>query len=296
MPNLLRSLTVQVDGPRQKSISMNNERPLVFMVGMNVLEDEETVQFCLEEIVRIFKNSPHQVIFKASFDKANRSSIESLRGPGLKEGLARLASIRTQYKLPILTDIHEPHQAEKVAEVADMIQIPAFLCRQTDLLDAACQTKKPLHIKKMQMQAPHELRSIVEKCSHFNNEQVILCERGTSFGYGNLVVDPLSFIQLKELGVPVSFDVTHALQLPGIGSTERVQAGGRSAYTLPLALAGVSQGLAAIFIECHPHPKQAWCDGACALPLSSLADVVSKISALDRFTKSTYPDVEVIDP
>lgn len=287
---------IHFQGPDQQVISIANELPITFFVGMNVLEDEAIVQQCVEEIIKIFRGSDHQVVFKASFDKANRSSVDSPRGPGLIEGLNRLDFIKKHYALPIMTDIHEPHQANPVAEVADIIQIPAFLCRQTDLLLAACRTKKPLHIKKMQMLAPYEMQGVLKKCRQFDHHQVILCERGTSFGYGNLVVDPLSFTQLKSLGAPVSFDVTHSLQLPGIGSGKRIQAGGRSQYTLPLALAGVSQGISAIFIECHPQPEQAWCDGACALPLSSLELVVSQIGALDRFVKSAALQEKVFCP
>lgn len=268
-----------------RPICIANDQPLTFIVGMNVLEDEKTVEKCLKEIKRVFRNYANPVIFKASFDKANRSSHLSHRGPGLEEGLARLSHIKKQFDLGILTDVHEVKQVQKVAEVADIIQIPAFLCRQTDLLYETCQVGRPLHIKKMQMLAPHEMQAIIDKCGVFGQDQVILCERGTSFGYGNLVVDPLSFSQLKSLGVPVSFDVTHSLQKPGVGSIDRVQAGGRSEFTLPLAIAGVSQSIAALFLECHPQPSQAWCDGACALPLSSLELVISKLVALDLFIK-----------
>lgn len=257
------------------------------MLGLNVLEEESTVELCLNEIIRIMQQLPIQVLFKASFDKANRSSYRSARGPGL-EGLARLQFIRNHYQLPILTDVHTESQVSRVAEVADLIQIPAFLCRQTDLIQAVAETQKPIHIKKMQMLAPFEMQAIIEKCVHFGNQQVILCERGSSFGQGQLIVDPLSFPQLKALQVPVSFDVTHSLQLPGRGLDKngRFCADGRAQYTRSLAFAGVSQGISSVFIECHPEPNRAWCDGACALPLVELHDLIKRLSELDTFIKA----------
>jgi 2-dehydro-3-deoxyphosphooctonate aldolase (KDO 8-P synthase) len=290
------SLEVSISGPRGELV-ISNQRPITFMIGMNVLETEERVEACLNQLQKTFSPLDAQVIFKASFDKANRSSHFSARGPGLDEGLHRLKTIRETYGYPILTDIHTEAQAAIVSEVADIIQVPAFLCRQTDLIQAACEAQKPLHIKKMQMMAPHELGAILEKCHHFGHNQVILCERGTQFGYGRLIVDPLSFIQLKHFGVPVSFDVTHSLQLPGVGGLSQttheghrpIKAGGRSEYTLPLAYAAVSQSISSIFIECHPQPSEAWCDGACALPLSSLDSVVTSIIELDTFVKTHSP-------
>lgn len=286
---------VKVAGP-QGEFSIGHDRPLTLMLGMNVIEDEETVFSCAEEISRIAKKYHCSVIFKASFDKANRSSIHSARGPGLEEGLARLSEIRERFQLPIMTDIHTEVQAHRVANCVDLLQIPAFLCRQTDLLQAACETQKPIHIKKMQLQAPHELKAIVEKCYHFGQDQLILCERGTMFGYGQLIVDPLSFVQLKMHQRPVSFDVTHALQLPGLGDPERVSSGGRSELLFSLASAGVSQGIAALFLECHPNPKLAWCDGACALPLSSLDWFVEHMLKLDQFVKAQLPLLERDNP
>lgn len=284
--------SVHINGPKGELV-ISNQSPLTFIVGMNVLETEAVVEECLNNIQNTFSATHAQVIFKASFDKANRSSHLSARGPGLTEGLMRLRYIRERYGYPILTDIHHHEQVPVVAEVADILQIPAFLCRQTDLIHAACDSTKPLHIKKMQMMAPHELKAIIDKCSYFGQEQVILCERGTMFGYGQLIVDPLSFTQLKHFGKPVSFDVTHALQLPGAGGQQNlgpVRAGGRAEYTLPLAYAAVSQGISAIFIECHPQPEQAWCDGACALPLSSLDYVATHLIELDHFVKTHSPD------
>ena len=202
----------------------------------------------------------------------------------MTEGLRILADIKESLQLPILTDIHEPYQAAPVAEVADIIQIPAFLCRQTDLLRAAAQTNRPLHIKKMQMMAPRELRHTVEKCRALGcTAQILLCERGTLFGYHNLVVDPLAFHQLKTLNCPVTFDVTHALQLPGAGQTSTL---GRSELAPQLMRAGVVQGISALFVECHPEPQKAKCDGPCATPLSELKKLLSEAKALDDFIKS----------
>ena len=282
------SSEVVVQGP-SKNITISNQHPITFMLGLNVLEDESIVETCLEEMARVFSKHKASVIFKASFDKANRSSHLSRRGPGLQEGLLRLKYIRSHYHYPILTDLHTEAQAAPVAEVADILQIPAFLCRQPDLIQAAAETNKPLHIKKMQMLAPYEMKAIIEKCNSFGNEQVILCERGTSFGYGRLILDPLSLAEMKNFTVPISLDVSHALQYPGVGDVQRVCAGGRSSYTLPLAYAGISQGISAVFIECHPQPEQAWCDGACALPLSSLDYVVEHMINLDRFIKAHPP-------
>lgn len=285
-----RSSAVIIQGPAGP-LCVGNDQPITFFLGMNVLESAAVIEECCAVISRIdhvlrSRSGRSRVVFKASFDKANRSSIHSARGPGFEEGISILKEIRSRWNLPILTDIHEPSQAKRVAEVADLIQIPAFLCRQTDLLQAACETGTPLHIKKMQMMAPEEMGAVLKKCAHFGQDQVILCERGTQFGYGQLIVDPLSFPLLKTFGAPVSFDVTHALQQPGKGSLTKVCAGGRGEWTLPLATAGVSQGIAALFIECHPDPPNALCDGACATPLSELECLVQKMLLLDQWIKS----------
>ena len=264
------------------NVVLSNERPFALLAGMNVLESRDLAFRVAETLVRATEALGVAYVFKASFDKANRSSIDSYRGPGLDEGLALLQQIKQHFGVPILTDIHEPTQAEPVAEVADVLQIPAFLVRQTDLLTAACQTGRPLHIKKMQMMAPHEMGNVLRKCEALGHDQLIVCERGTSFGYGNLVVDPLSFPQLKAFGYPVTFDVTHALQMPGaLGAST----GGRGAYVENLALAGMSQGLAGLFLECHPDPAQAKCDGPCALPLDQVQPLLQRLKALDDLVK-----------
>ncbi len=263
-------------------VVLSNDRPFVLLAGINVLESRDLAFQVAETLLRATEALGIAYVFKASFDKANRSSIYSYRGPGLEEGLALLQQIKQHFDVPILTDIHECAQAEPVAEVADVLQIPAFLCRQTDLLAAACRTGRPLHIKKMQMMAPHEMGNVLRKCEALGNDQLMICERGTSFGYGNLVVDPLAFPQLKTFGYPVTFDVTHALQRPGaLGAST----GGRGSYVESLALAGMSQGIAGLFLECHPDPVQARCDGPCALPLDQVQPVLQHLKALDDLVK-----------
>lgn len=266
---------------RVGAVEVGNERPLALFAGLNVLESRELALSVAEQLLAICERLGLPLVFKASFDKANRSSVRSFRGPGPDEGLRWLQEVRG-LGVPVLTDIHEPGQAAPAAEVADLLQIPAFLCRQTDLLAAAAATGRPLHVKKMQMMAPLEMGNVLEKCRAFGASGVILCERGTSLGYGNLVVDPLSFPQLRSLGAPVSFDVTHSLQLPGgLGHAT----GGRRQLLEPLAVAGVSQGIAALFLEVHPEPDRALCDGPCALPLSAAEGLLRRLLALDRLVK-----------
>jgi 2-dehydro-3-deoxyphosphooctonate aldolase (KDO 8-P synthase) len=224
-------------------------------------------------------------VFKASFDKANRSSINSFRGPGLERGLAVLAEIKRRYAVAILTDVHEPHQAAPAAEVADILQLPAFLARQTDLVVAIARTGAAINIKKPQFLAPQEMQHIINKCREAGNDRVILCERGTSFGYNNLVVDMLGMDLMKTMA-PVVFDATHALQLPGGGSES---AGGRRAQAAALARSGTALGIAGIFLEAHPDPEEALCDGPSALPLDSLRPYLAQIKAIDEVVKSLPP-------
>lgn len=270
--------TVDVHG-----IPVANDRPLVVFGGMNVLESAELAAEVAEQFVAVCNSLSIPYVFKASFDKANRSSLNSFRGPGLERGLQMLADIKSRYGVPIITDVHEPAQASAVAEVADVLQLPAFLSRQTDLVQALAQAGKPVNIKKAQFLAAPEMQHIIGKCSDAGNEQIILCERGTMFGYNNLVVDMLSFGQLKEFDRPVIFDVTHSLQKPG-GRAD--SADGRRAAVFELAKAGISQGLAGLFLEAHPNPEQAKCDGPCALPLNKLADFLQPLKALDELVKS----------
>ena len=264
-------------------IRLSNNRPFALVGGMNVLESPEVVMRVAEEFRRVTGELDIPWIFKASFDKANRSSIESYRGPGLEAGLAMLAEIKRSLGVPILTDVHEPGQAEAAAEVADVLQLPAFLSRQTDLVTAMARTGAAVNIKKAQFLAPAEMRHIVEKFERAGNSRLMLCERGTAFGYNNLVVDMLGFRALKEFGYPVLFDATHALQVPG-GQSHA--AGGRREQLAGLAGAGLMQGIAGLFIEAHPKPDQAPCDGPCALRLDRLEDFLRQMRAVDQLAKS----------
>ena len=264
-------------------IPMANDRPFVLFGGMNVLESPELAFEVAEAYVEVTRKLGIPYVFKASFDKANRSSMHSFRGPGLEKGLQLLADIKTRFGVPIISDVHEPWQAAPAAEVCDIIQLPAFLSRQTDLVVAMARTGAVINIKKAQFLAPQEMKHIVSKCQEAGNDRVILCERGTSFGYNNLVVDMLGFGIMKSFGHPVFFDVTHALQMPG-GRAD--SAGGRRAQVTDLALAGMSQGLAGLFLEAHPDPDKALCDGPCALRLSQLEPFLERVKAMDDLVKS----------
>jgi len=262
---------------------------MVLMGGMNVLESRDLAMKIAETFIEITHKKHINYIFKGSFDKANRSSISSFRGPGMDEGLKILQEISTTFDIPVVTDIHEPQQAEAVSEVCEVIQIPAFLARQTDLVNAAAKTKSIIQFKKPQFLSAPEMSNVIEKCSSAGNENITLCERGNSFGYNNLVVDTLNFQILKGLLKPVIFDVTHSLQLPGgLGSAT----GGRREYLLSLAKAGISQSIAGLFLEAHPDPDEAKCDGPCALPLSVLEEFLTQIKDLDNFIKD-QSDLEI---
>ena len=265
------------------SITLGNRRPFVLMGGMNVLESRDLAMEVAEHYVEVCTRLDIPYIFKASFDKANRSSIHSYRGPGLDEGLRIFAEIKEQFGVPIITDVHEPGQAAPLAEVVDIIQLPAFLSRQTDLVVAMAATGLPINIKKAQFLAPREMSHILSKCEQAGNDKLILCERGSSFGYNNLVVDMLGFGIMKSLGCPVVFDVTHSLQQPG-GRAD--SAGGRREQVVELARAGMSLGLAGLFLEAHPDPDRARCDGPSALPLAQLAPFLQQVKAIDELVKS----------
>ncbi|GAB5480018.1 MAG: 3-deoxy-8-phosphooctulonate synthase [Marinobacter nauticus] len=267
-------------------IEIANDRPFVLFGGMNVLESRELAFEVAEKYVDVCTRLGIPYVFKASFDKANRSSVNSFRGPGLDKGLQILADIKSKYGVPIISDVHEPGQAAPAAEVCDIIQLPAFLSRQTDLVVAMAKTGAVINIKKAQFLAPQEMKHIITKCEEAGNDQIILCERGTSFGYNNLVVDMLGFGIMKQMNVPVFFDVTHALQMPG-GRAD--SAGGRRAQVTDLALAGMSQGLAGLFLEAHPDPDNAKCDGPCALRLSQLEPFLERVKAVDDLVKSFKP-------
>lgn len=264
-------------------IEIGNDKPFVLFGGMNVLESRDLAMRVCEEYVRVTDKLNIPYVFKASFDKANRSSIHSYRGPGMEEGLRIFEEIKKTFGVPVITDVHEPYQAAPVAEVVDILQLPAFLSRQTDLVAAMAKTNAIINIKKAQFLAPKEMKHILSKCEEAGNDQLILCERGSSFGYNNLVVDMLGFGIMKEFGYPVFFDVTHSLQMPGGLASA---AGGRRAQVTELALAGMSQKIAGLFLEAHPDPDVAKCDGPCALRLSQLEAFLSQVKAIDDLVKS----------
>ncbi len=270
------------------AIEIANDKPFVLFGGMNVLESRDMAMQICETYVSVTERLGIPYVFKASFDKANRSSINSYRGPGLDEGLKIFEEIKQTFNVPIITDVHEPHQAAPVAEVCDIIQLPAFLSRQTDLVVAMAKTGAVINIKKAQFLAPQEMQHILTKCEEAGNDQLILCERGSSFGYNNLVVDMLGFGIMKQFGYPVFFDVTHALQMPGGRSDS---AGGRRAQVTDLAKAGMSQGLGGLFLEAHPDPDNAKCDGPCALRLDRLEPFLTQLKALDDLVKG-FPVLE----
>lgn len=273
---------------RVGNIEVANDKPMVLFGGMNVLESRDLAMQIAERYVEVTTKLNIPYIFKASFDKANRSSINSFRGPGLDEGLKILQEIKTTFGVPVISDVHEPYQCKPAAEVCDIIQLPAFLSRQTDLVVAMAETGAVINIKKAQFLAPHEMGHILRKCEEAGNDQLILCERGSCFGYNNLVVDMLGFNTMKEFGYPVIFDATHALQMPGGRSDS---ADGRRALVAQLSRAGLSQGIAGLFLEAHPDPNQAKCDGPCALPLSKLEPYLAQMKAVDELVKS-FPELD----
>jgi len=268
-------------------ITFANDRPFVLIGGMNVIEDEGTVFDVAAKFVEVTGELGIPFVFKASFDKANRSSIHSFRGPGLERGLEVLASVKQRFGVAILTDVHEPAQAEAAAEVADILQLPAFLARQTDLVVAIARTGKAINVKKPQFLAAGEMKHIIAKCREAGNDKVLLCERGTSFGYNNLVVDMLGMDLMKAMA-PVVLDATHALQTPG-GRND--SAGGRRAQAAALARSGMALGIAGLFLEAHPDPAKALCDGPSALPLAALPPYLEQMKAIDDLVKGFGPIV-----
>ncbi len=265
-----------------QNINIANHLPFVLLGGMNVLESQQMAMDIAGKYLEVCQKLNIPYVFKASFDKANRSSIASYRGPGLEKGVQWLAEIKKEYQIPVITDVHTPEQAAIVAEVADIIQLPAFLSRQTDLVEAMAKTDAVVNIKKAQFLAPQEMKHILKKCEDAGNDRLILCERGSSFGYNNIVVDMLGFGIMKQFGYPVVFDVTHSLQQPG-GRAD--SAGGRRAQVTELARSGMALGLAGLFLEAHPDPKNAKCDGPCALRLNQLEPFLTQIKAVDELVK-----------
>jgi len=266
-----------------RGISFANDLPLVLIGGINVLESRDLAMEAAAHFVSVTGRLGIPYVFKASFDKANRSSIHSFRGPGLDAGLALLSDVKAAFGIPVLTDVHEPYQAEAVANVVDIIQLPAFLARQTDLVTAIAKTGVVVNVKKPQFLAPDEMRHILTKFREAGNERILLCERGTSFGYNNLVVDMLGMDIMKGMA-PVIFDVTHALQRPGGRSDS---ADGRGGQAAALARCGVALGIAGLFLEAHADPDKALCDGPSALKLSELSQFLEELVLIDRIVKSS---------
>jgi len=267
------------------NIVFSNDYPFVLIGGINVLEEVDFVLDCAQHYKEVCSKLNIPLVFKASYDKANRSSIYSFRGPGIEKGLNILKAVKDTHNIPVLTDVHTPDEAREAANVADIIQLPAFLARQTDLVAAMAKTGSVINIKKPQFLSPEQMRNIVEKFRECGNEQLLICERGTNFGYDNLVVDMLGFGVMKRTceNLPLIFDVTHALQCRDPGGAA---SGGRRTQVVDLAKAGMAVGLAGLFLEAHPNPDQARCDGPSALPLDLLEPFLQQIKAIDDVVKS----------
>jgi 2-dehydro-3-deoxyphosphooctonate aldolase (KDO 8-P synthase) len=266
-------------------IEVANDKPFVLFGGMNVLESRDLAMKIAEHYVEVTQKLNIPYVFKASFDKANRSSVNSYRGPGLDEGLKIFEEIKSTFNVPIITDVHEPYQAQPVSDVVDVIQLPAFLARQTDLVVAMAKTGAVINVKKPQFLAAHEMKHIINKFSEAGNENIILCERGSCYGYNNLVVDMLAMDEMRNYA-PVIFDATHALQKPGGRSDS---ADGRRAQAAQLTRSGMAIGIAGLFIEAHPEPSIAKCDGPCALPLDKLEPYLIQMKAIDDLVKEFAP-------
>ena len=262
-----------------------NDQPMVLIGGINVRESAELAMESAAEFVRVCDQLSLPYVFKASFDKANRSSIHSFRGPGLEAGLKILADVKSTHNVPVLTDVHTPEQAAPVAEICDILQLPAFLARQTDLVEAMARTGAAINIKKPQFLSPEQMANVVEKFRECGNDQLMVCERGSNFGYDNLVVDMLGFEVMSQAtsGCPLIFDVTHSLQRRDPGEAA---SGGRRDQVLKLAKAGVAVGIAGLFLEAHPNPDEALCDGPSALPLAKLEPFLEQVKAVDALVKS----------
>jgi 2-dehydro-3-deoxyphosphooctonate aldolase (KDO 8-P synthase) len=265
------------------SLKLGGANGLFLIAGPCVIESEAHARSMAERIAAVCADLKLPYIFKSSYDKANRTSINSYRGPGMAEGLKILRRIKDDLRLPILTDVHEPAQVAAAAEVADVLQIPAFLCRQTDLLLAAAKSGRVVNIKKGQFLSPAEMKTAVEKVASTGNQKILLTERGTSFGYNNLVVDMRSFPIMRGFGYPVVFDATHSLQLPG---GEGKQSGGQPEFIEPLSRAAVAAGVDGLFLEVHDNPPAALSDASNQLPLAQLKPLLEKLLALARATRS----------
>jgi 2-dehydro-3-deoxyphosphooctonate aldolase (KDO 8-P synthase) len=273
---------VQIKTPKGGTMKLGNDLPLTFMIGPNTLESRAHAMEMSAAIKEIADTYKINVIYKSSFDKANRSSIKSPRGLGLESALPIFADIREKTGMPVITDIHEPGQCARAAQAVDVLQIPAFLCRQTDLLLAAGETGKVINVKKGQFLAPEDMKNIASKIASTGNDNILLCERGVSFGYHTLMTDMRSFPIMAETGYPVVYDVTHSVQQPG-GHGDR--AGGQREYVPGLARAAVATGISTLFIEVYPDPDKAPCDGPSATPLKDLPKVIETLVAIDRLVK-----------
>ena len=283
----MASVTINVG-----DIGVSNDAPMALFGGMNVLESRDMAMQIAEAYVRVTEKLGIPYVFKASFDKANRSSIHSYRGPGVDEGLKIFQEIKDTFNIPLITDVHEIDQAAPVAEVCDIIQLPAFLARQTDLVKAMAATNAVINIKKPQFLSPGQMGNIVDKFRECGNEKVMLCERGTCMGYDNLVVDMLGFRTMKDVSgdLPLIFDVTHALQCRDpLGDAS----GGRRHQVAELGRAGIAVGIAGLFLEAHPNPDRARCDGPSALPLDKLEPFLAQMKAFDDLIKS-QPDLDIL--
>ena len=272
-------------------ITFANDRPFALLGGVNVLEDLDFALRCSKHYKDVCERLNIPLVFKASYDKANRSSIHSFRGPGLKQGLEILQAVKDTHGIPVITDVHSPEEAAAAAKVADIIQLPAFLARQTDLVRAMAETGAVINIKKPQFLSPEQMRNIVDKFRECGNEKLLLCERGTNFGYDNLVVDMLGFGVMKRTcdDLPLIFDVTHALQCRDPGGEA---SGGRRTQVVDLARSGMAIGLAGLFLEAHPDPAQARCDGPSALPLDQLEPFLTQVKAIDDLVKG-MPELRI---
>ena len=264
------------------TIKISNQLPLVFMAGTCVIEGEKHYLDTIQKLKKIIAKTAHPYILKASFDKANRTSLTAYRGPGLAKGLAILEKAKKLTGLPLVVDVHEPWQAEEAAQVADMLQIPAFLCRQTDLVLACADTGKAVNIKKGQFLAPAAMEQVIKKIESRGNKNILFTERGASFGYGDLIVDMRSLEIMKQFGYPVIFDATHSVQKPGaLGSAT----GGNSALAPVLAKAATALGIAGVFFEAHPNPKEALSDGPNSLDMKQVTAMTQQLCAIDEVVK-----------
>jgi len=269
--------------------ALGGGNPLSLIAGPCVIENEDAVFYTAQRLKEICADLDIALIFKSSYDKANRTSLSSFRGPGIERGLRILSEVKSRFQLPVLSDVHSVDEVKPASEVLDVLQIPAFLCRQTDLILAASRTGRPVNIKKGQFLAPWDMKNIIDKCVSTGNRNVFITERGTSFGYNNLVVDVRSFPILRSLGFPVVFDVTHSLQLPG---GKGICSGGQREFAEPLARAAVAAGVDGLFMEVHPEPDKALCDGPNMLPLEQLPQLLKVAKNIHALVSAQTPDTK----